>query len=135
MKMASGIYFQDWIEKHHLRANPSTLYVFGDNMEERGFGGQAREMRGEKNAVGIPTKWSPSMKADAFFSDEDFESVKDRIDARIAEIEAHLEKNGRVILPRRGLGNGLSELDTRAPMIHAYIQEKLQHLITKYPGK
>ncbi len=117
--MASGIYFQDWIEKHHLRANPSTLYVFGDNMEERGFGGQAREMRGEKNAVGIPTKWSPSMKADAFFSDEDFESVKDR----------------RVILPRRGLGNGLSELDTRAPMIHAYIQEKLQHLITKYPGK
>jgi hypothetical protein len=75
------------------------------------------------------------MKAEFFFSDEDFESVKDRIDARIAEIEAHLEKNGRVILPRRGLGVGLSELDSRAPIIYAHIQEALQRLIRKYPGK
>jgi len=133
--MASGICFQDWIEKHHLRANPSTLYVFGDNMEERGFGGQAREMRGEKNAVGIPTKWAPSMREDSFFSDEDFDSVKDRIDARMAEIESHLERKGRVVLPRRGLGTGLSELDTKAPVIYAYIQEKLNHLIKQYPGK
>lgn len=44
---------QDQIMRRDLLDNQDKLYVFGDNMVRRGFGGQAREMRGEPNAVGI----------------------------------------------------------------------------------
>ncbi len=40
----------------YIRAHPDWLFVFGDNMMRRGFGGQAAEARGEPNAIGIATK-------------------------------------------------------------------------------
>ena len=65
--MTGTITFQERITRADLRANPDTLYVFGDNMRRRGMGGQAAEMRGEPNAVGIPTKWRPSRTEWDFF--------------------------------------------------------------------
>ncbi|MEC7290450.1 MAG: hypothetical protein VXW22_10215, partial [Pseudomonadota bacterium] len=50
---------QHRIYRQDLRANPGTIYVFGDNTERVGLGGQAKEMRGEPNARGIATLWSP----------------------------------------------------------------------------
>jgi hypothetical protein len=47
------------IYRRDLRANPESLYLFGDNTKRVGIGGQAREMRGEPNAVGIATKNAP----------------------------------------------------------------------------
>jgi hypothetical protein len=35
-----------FITSEMLRSERATLFVFGDNMTERGLGGQAREMRG-----------------------------------------------------------------------------------------
>jgi hypothetical protein len=51
--------FQEWITRKDLRENPDKRYVFGDNVERRGYGGQAKEMRGEPNAIGVVTKWAP----------------------------------------------------------------------------
>ncbi len=47
------------ITRAEVRANPDRYYVFGDNMTGTGYGGQAAQMRGEVNAVGVPTKWRP----------------------------------------------------------------------------
>lgn len=47
---------QTRIYRADLAMNPKVLYVFGDNLERKGFGGQAYEMRGEPNAFGIATK-------------------------------------------------------------------------------
>lgn len=44
------------ISRAYVRANRDKLFLFGDNLERRGFGGQAAAMRAEPNAVGIPTK-------------------------------------------------------------------------------
>ncbi|KKL05458.1 hypothetical protein LCGC14_2605850, partial [marine sediment metagenome] len=55
------IEYRDHITRQMLRDEPDTLFVFGDNMQRRGLGGQAFAMRGEPNAVGIPTKIFPSM--------------------------------------------------------------------------
>ena len=55
------------ISRAYVRANRDKLFLFGDNLERRGFGGQAAAMRGEPNAVGIPTKKKPSYAGDAFF--------------------------------------------------------------------
>lgn len=39
-----------------LQAHPARLYVFGDNFQQRGLGGQTKECRGEPNAIGILTQ-------------------------------------------------------------------------------
>jgi hypothetical protein len=44
------------ITREMVRADPSTVFVFGDNMARNGLAGQAKEMRGEPNAIGVPTK-------------------------------------------------------------------------------
>ena len=52
-----------WITREELQRHPELIFVFGDNMLRKGFGGQAKEMRGEPNAVGVPVKWRPSRDA------------------------------------------------------------------------
>lgn len=47
---------QKFIFREDLQANPDVYYLFGDNVERRGLGGQAKEMRGEPNAIGVATK-------------------------------------------------------------------------------
>lgn len=118
------------VTRADLKANPGTLYVFGDNMARRGLGGQAREMRGEPNAVGVPTKWLPTMGAKAFFTDEalDHWSVKAAIFDAFDKIDRHISQGGNVAIPADGLGTGLAELPTRAPRIHAYIEGRIAQL-------
>ena len=53
------IVFRQWI---------MPFYAFGTS-RRIGFGGQAKEMRGEPNAISVATKWEPSNRPNAFFSD------------------------------------------------------------------
>lgn len=110
-----------FITRDYVRQNPDTMFLFGDNMARRGFGGQAREMRGEPNAIGIPTKWMPCNAPDAFFSDDDFEKVKGHIDKGFCLAVAHLIKEGIVVVPEDGLGTGLARLQETAPRLAAHI--------------
>lgn len=127
------VLFQKWIFRADLKANPDVLYVFGDNMERVGMGGQAKKMRGEPNAVGIVTKWSPGMLTSDFFSDDDFDTVKNQIDLDFDNIADYLyNEGGTVVFPLDGLGTGLSELPTRAPKIYEYIKSQIQHLVAIY---
>lgn len=111
------------ITRDMLKAAPDTLFVFGDNMVHRGFGGQAKEMRGEPNAVGIPTKFLPGMAYADFFRDEDFDRAKPKIDAAFVRLFAHAAGGGKVVWPADGIGTGLAELPTRAPKIWKLIEE------------
>lgn len=106
-----------------LRANPTWLYAFGDNMLEKGLGGQAKAARGEPNAVGIPTKWSPSLDAEAFFSDKDYPLIQPFILTAFARLWQHLSEGGTVVWPKDGVGSGLAELEARAPRIWTYLEE------------
>jgi hypothetical protein len=104
------------------------LFAFGDNMARYGFGGQAAACRGQQNAVGIPTKWKPSMWNDSFFTESDFDRVKPAIDEAFAKLADHLRAGGTVVLPSGGIGTGLAELPKRAPAIHAYITAQIEML-------
>lgn len=119
-----SITMADFITRPDLQANPGTLFVFGDNMKERGLGGQARQMRGEPNAVGIPTKWKPTMESDAYFIDSDFPAVQGLIDERFNALLDHLRSGGRVVWPSSGIGTGLADLKNRAPRIWDYIETR-----------
>lgn len=129
MKRGKVIY-QERISRSDLRENPENLYVFGDNMARAGYGGQAREMRGEPNAVGIVTKWAPGRAEKDYFTDSDF--FRDKVPAEICKafelLHEHLNSGKDIVIPSSGIGTGLAELELRAPKLYVYIQEKIADL-------
>ncbi len=117
------IEYRDHITRAMLRAAPEKLFVFGDNIHRKGYGGQAKEMRGEPNAVGIPTKMYPAMDKGAFFTDKDFliwykHSVDD-----LERLLSHAE-TGVIVWPANGIGTGRAQLEVRAPKIWEWIEDK-----------
>lgn len=120
-----------FITRSAVRANRDKLFLFGDNLERRGFGGQAAAMRGEPNAIGIPTKKSPTNRAGAFFTDLEFEQNKAVIDAAFADVTNAIPDSTRVIvIPSCGLGTGRAQLNRRAPRTFAYLQQRLADLFS-----
>lgn len=122
--------FQKRIYREDLKANPDVIYLFGDNLLEVGMGGQAGEMRGEPNAVGIPTKKAPGMGDEDFFTDDEFDYNKAMIDVNIEQviIKRTVLAATAVVIPLDGLGTGLAELDIRAPRTFAYLEERIRAL-------
>lgn len=116
---------RDWISRENLKAEPNTLFVFGDNDLRKGLGGQAKSMRGEANAVGVRTKAKPSMALDAFWTDASYDANVAKIDEDFAKIEAH---NGPIVIPSAGLGTGLSKLAEKAPRTAKYLEAKIAAL-------
>jgi hypothetical protein len=125
------LFYQKHITRKDVQDNfPRRLYLYGDNMERRGFGGQARELRGEPNAIGVPTKRTPNMGDLAFFTNEDFDDaeVKNSIDFATDMAFAWLAAGGEVVVPKDGIGTGLAQLEVRAPKIFDYINDRLKKL-------
>lgn len=114
-----------FITRAMLKAEPDALFVFGDNFERRGYGGQAKEMRGEPNSVGIATKKNPSMRPSAFFSNDDIDRWHWHSLDAIERLQAH---TGLIVWPTDGIGTGLARLDKHAPMIYAKIISLLDSL-------
>jgi len=110
-----------FIRRADLRAEPDTLFVFGDNLARRGFGGQAKEMRGEPNAVGIPTKIRPETDLHAYFTDRHFDAALPVFRCEFDRLARHLRAHGAIVLPEDGIGTGRAQLRQRAPMIADYL--------------
>lgn len=100
-----------------IQSHPDWLFVFGDNFERRGLGGQAKEARGEPNAVGVPTKRKPTMSDDAFLTDADFKEWWSVARPDLGRIADALNDGQVVIWPLDGVGTGLGKLASKAPRI------------------
>lgn len=101
-----------------LRSQPNVLFVFGDNLARVGYGGQAKEARGEPNSVGIPTKISPS----DYLTDADFYLVKEPIVKAFVLLGIHLRSGKDIVWPKDGVGTGLARLPELAPQIFEAIE-------------
>lgn len=115
--------YVDRVTPELVRNNPDKVYLFGDNLQSQGKGGQA-VIRDEPNAIGIPTKKAPSMREGSFFTDDEFESNKRAIDDAIARIPP----GKTIVIPRDGLGTGRARLETTAPETFRYLNQRLQGL-------
>jgi len=100
-----------WITIKDCRDAPDEYFIFGDNVERWGKGGQAI-IRDEPNAIGIPTKKSPS----EYFTDED--SVYDNIVPDLKKIVLLLDAGKTVWFPKDGIGTGLAKLKETAPQLY-----------------
>lgn len=122
------IIFQTRILRADLRRNPSCIYLFGDNEQRAGYGGQAKEMRGEPNAVGIRTKWEPNLREAAFWIEGDRPGTHSpaefiaKVEEDFAPVRTALGRHAIVIVPAAGLGTGRAELAEGAPVTFAYLE-------------
>jgi hypothetical protein len=114
--------YQKVISRSDLRANPQVFYVFGDNAEREGLGGQAKECRGETNSIGIATKRS----AKEFFSDDSEEDLR-AIQQDLARLE-NLLRNVVVVFPHDGIGTGRASMSTKCPGLKRYLDTELGRL-------
>lgn len=125
------VIYQKFIKNEDLRRNYAAevpvLYVFGDNVKRVGRGGQAAEMRGEPNAVGVATLYAPGL----FYVEEPVatENQKRIIDRDMKPLFEHIKNGGFVIWPADGIGTGLARLPDMAPSTFSYLEEKLAALI------
>lgn len=118
------------IQQHHiyrsdLRSNRSVVYLFGDNELRVGMGGQAGEMRGEPNAIGIATMASP----DRYWNEDDTQRQVKVIDADLWQVLLMMSGGYSVVIPSDGLGTGLARLEEHAPTTFGHLQARLNQLM------
>ncbi|UMO76024.1 hypothetical protein [Planktothrix phage Pra-JY27] len=125
------------VTRVQARQAPEARYVFGDNMLRVGLGGLAKELRGEPNAIGVPTKWRPSMEESAFFRDGDLKNpqVAERIGDALETIRDALSEGRLVYYPALGVGSGLACLPEKAPAIASWIEANIADMERRYGGK
>lgn len=116
----------DWITRDMVRKNTHKTFVFGDNFEEWGLGGQAKEMRGEDNAFGIPTKLSPKK----YLSDDNYDLCLWKWTKCFLVLRSLLHQNKIIVWPRAGIGIGRAKLSTSAPRCFDLLQEFHENLFS-----
>lgn len=127
------VIFQYRIYRQDLRNNRRSYYIFGDNLQRMGLGGQAREMRGEPNAIGIATKYAPTNEHRAFFLDADFPSIRLIWDQEFVPVYRALDAGHIVVFPSTPLGSGLAALPKVAPRCYDYLQKLVASIAGAYP--
>jgi len=121
---------QQWIMRSDLVNNPDVTYIFGDNEERQGLGGQAKEMRGQPNSVGVATKRLPSQMDDSYWTDDHAAHNLTVMYNDLYPVFEGLLQGKPVVIPSDGIGTGLSELPTRAPLTNQCAELLLTRLGT-----
>ncbi len=133
------IILQEKILREDLRKHPERVYLYADNLMKEGYGSQASEMRGEANAIAMPTMHTPYDDVAAYFSDKDYANNISEIDKAFAQIPsgrtivipAIKDKSGNLVI---SIGSGLAYMREKAYSTYCYLQSKLAELITSvYP--
>ena len=112
-----------------IQDNPNDMFVFGDNLQRNGLGGQAGEARYESNSIGVATKKYPGMRDEDFFCDGDAGEWQ-RQTRQDLEYITNMMKYTNIVIPLDGIGTGLSELPQRSPLINSNIERFFDGLIT-----
>ena len=116
------------VTRDKLKENLDVLYLFGDNSIRKGLGGQAKEMRGEPNSLGIVTKKFPSNEKGSFYSNEDFYFWLELFSGDMKNLAEKVNsgKYKAIVIPPIGIG--LADLPNRAPKIWGYLKTTLDNL-------
>lgn len=114
---ANNIEYRVHISRADVKANPTYIFVFGDNDMRTGLGGLAREVRGEPNAFGIRVKKRPYRDWDAYYTDREYEDNLKKICDDINKIMDAVNSNqySTIVFPKAGIGTGLADMQKRCP--------------------
>lgn len=115
---------QKRIYRSDLRNNPDILYIFGDNEARCGIGGQAGEMRGEPNAIGVATLTAPGHS----WNSRDTDRQCSVLDADLARVRDAIKAGKIVVYPEDGIGTGIACMEMNAPATFRYLQIQIAML-------
>lgn len=112
-----------------VKNSTDKVFLFGDNIEDAKTGYRPTStqavIRGEENAIGIPTKKNRGTSAASYFTDADFNEFKAGVDNAIAKAK---ESGKTIVIPEGGIGTGKAQLGKRAPKCFKYLQDQLDAL-------
>lgn len=120
--------FQGFWTVQDVIAHPDYLFVFGDNDVQCGKGGQAI-IRGQSNAIGIPTKKYPNNYISSFYTDDELELNKSKIIAACNEIIRIAPHYTYIIMPQNGFGTGLADLQNKAPQTLQFLNNAIWYMM------
>ena len=123
MKKRIEIFDGFWTEDD-VKANPSKIFIYGDNDLREGKGGQAI-IRDFPNALGIRTKKKPSHAAGSYWTDKEFESNKSKICEDISAIKIELMFGKTIVLSRGGYGSDRAKLKEKAPKTFEFLNKMI----------
>lgn len=129
MIKTKDIMYKEYISREYIKQNPNYLFVFGDNDTRIGFGGQAKEMRGEPNVVGIRVKKKPLYDEDAYYTDNELEDNMKKINEDIETIVRkynYESKYEKLVFPMNGVGTGMAKLKEKAPQTYNHLVHMLK---------
>ncbi|USM11531.1 hypothetical protein vBCbaSRXM_86 [Citromicrobium phage vB_CbaS-RXM] len=117
--------------------NPTKMFVFGDNLQRIGTGGQAI-IRNCPNALGVATKYAPSMTLSAFFHDRSLSAHIRLVFRDLLAVEEAAKKSDVVVPVTKdghiSLGLGLARLDQTSPTTYKMICAYLDSLAENFGG-
>jgi hypothetical protein len=128
MDSTMPVIYQKMYFREDARRNPNVLYLFGDNERRTGLGGQAAELRGEPNAVGIRTKRAPGRNNEDYWSDKTFDSNCAKLEEDLSRVKSHLRRGGIIVIPADGIGTNRADMEKRCPKTFYVLQQTLASL-------
>jgi len=126
------IIFKEFITRNYIKLNTSKYFVFGDNDMRIGFGGQAKEIRGEPNSIGIRVKKGPGIEPSCYYYDSEYEDNIKKIEEDFQVVEKLLKQGRTVVFPSAGIGTGLGKLKDNAPKTLKYINNRIYGFYVEY---
>jgi DNA polymerase elongation subunit (family B) len=119
---------QKFITRADIQANPDKIYIFGDNDARIGEGGQAKEMRGEPNTIGVRTKKAPLYDPNVYYTDAEYKDNIKKINEDINRIRQAALKGKIIVFPQDGIGTGMAKLAENAPKTLMFINAVVKYL-------
>jgi len=116
------------VTRDRVRAGKLFIFAFDDDEARLTEGGLAGQCRGENNAVGIRSRYSPGNDPSCVWTDADILRHQQLLDDDFAVLISWVEAGGPVFLPKAGLGNQLPRLVDTAPRTYLFLQKKVKEL-------
>lgn len=124
-------YQQNW-SVEVVRAYPNKVFLFGDNVldAKSKFKPKSTQavIRGEPNAIGIPTKRNRYTTPGSYFNDAEFNKFKAGVDKAMSDARKAIADGKIVVIPANGIGTGAARLQQTAPRCFEYLQTELERL-------
>lgn len=92
------------ITQNFLDENPNTYFIFGDNLERKGYGGAAA-LRDHPHSIGFITKKFPDHKDESFYKPEEYSAV---FFEELTKLKIIIQKRSDKIFYISQLGGGLA---------------------------
>jgi hypothetical protein len=121
------IFSGNWTEIDVMKSS-TKFFVFGDNCDRRGKGGQAI-IRDLKNTIGLRTKKKPDNLSTSFFSDIEYQKNCELILEDVLNIKEKQLSDSAIVLSKNGYGTGLARLSDRSPQTFQYLNDCLKNFL------